>query len=78
MFKSIVAGGGLGYRDGAGNPITSAQYYEAKGATGIGAILADLQTSGNYDDTKIAADAASGKYSYDQLAQKYPYVFGGS
>lgn len=69
--------GGLAYRDSHGNPITSAQYYEAKGATGIGAIIADLRNSKNKGDAAIANDAASGKYTYDQLAQKYPYVFGG-
>lgn len=69
--------GGLSYRDARGNPITSAQYYEAKGATGIGAIIADLKSSKNPNDIKIAREAESGKYTYDQLAQKFPYVFGG-
>lgn len=69
--------GGLSYRDNFGNPITSAQYYEAKGATGIGAIIADLKSSKNPNDIKIAREAESGKYTYDQLAQKFPYVFGG-
>lgn len=77
FLKGSDAGGGLSYRDARGNPITSAQYYEAKGATGIGAIIADLRSSKNPGDAKIANDASSGKYTYDQLMQKYPYVFGG-
>lgn len=75
--KGTDAGGGLAYRDAQGNPITSAQYYDAKGATGIGAIIADLRSSKNPGDARIAADASTGKYTYDQLAAKYPYVFGG-
>jgi hypothetical protein len=71
------AGGGLSYRDDRGNPITAAQYYDAKGATGIAAIIADLQSSRNTGDAQIAKDASSGKFTYDELAQKYPRVFGG-
>lgn len=77
FVKGTDAVGGLSYRDANGNPITAAQYYDAKGATGIGAIVADLGNSKNKGDAAIAKDAASGKFTYDQLLKKYPYVFGG-
>lgn len=73
---------GLAYRDSKGNPITSAQYYDAKGASGINAILSDLQASSNPGDAKIAQKVATdaryrGSSGYDNLAKDYPYIFGG-
>lgn len=74
-YTRISNGDGLAYRDNHGNPITAAAYYNAKGASGLAAIKADLAGSQNPNDAAIAADI--GKLSQAQLIQKYPWVFGG-
>lgn len=54
-----------------GKPITAAQYAKATG----GSLASFLQTDKN--SQKAYNDYASGKFTYDQLVKKYPYIFGG-
>lgn len=56
-----------------GSPITAAQYYDTVGnATDLKNFLQNDANSKN-----AYKDYTSGKYTYDQLAKKYPYIFGG-
>jgi uncharacterized small protein (DUF1192 family) len=63
--------GGLQFAS-SGTPITAAQYAKATGNT----ILSVLSKSSNPTDKQIINDINSGM-SYEDLSNKYPYVFGG-
>lgn len=71
--------GGLQYSTKGGQPLTMAQYLSGKNADGAvnqQDAINLLSSSGNPGDANIIADINSGA-SPEQLAQKYPHVFGG-
>lgn len=79
LAKNAV--GGYSFTNGAGVPVTMAQYLAGNGystASDIASGAAQLLAQGSSSDKAIAAAINSGKYSPAQLAQLYPQVFGGS
>lgn len=69
-----ASGGGSHFYGPGGTAITAAQYFDATGG-GINGLSGFLKS----DPNSAAAynDLASGKYTYSQLEQKYPYIFEG-
>lgn len=75
-FRFISDDKGLNFTDAGGRPLTAAQYFTAKNGD-FSSVVNALQSSRNSKDAAIAKEAQSGKLSPQQLAQKYPWVFGG-
>jgi hypothetical protein len=80
MTRNAV--GGYGFTSANGQPVTMAQYLSQNGygtASQIAQAAAQLlAASGSANDRNIANVISSGKYTPQQLAQRYPQVFGGS
>lgn len=80
----MVNNGTKGYAfTGAGNvPLTMGEYLAANGYNTASDIKAGaiglLKQSGSTNDQAIATDISTHNYTPQQLAQKYPQVFGGS
>ncbi len=73
--------GGYAFTNSGGQPVTMAQYLASNGAgtaAQIAATAAQLLGQGNAGDKAIAAEISSGRYTPQQLAQRFPQVFGGS
>lgn len=64
--------GGYQFHGAEGEPITAAQYYAAKGGS-----FQDVFDFINRSSSNQQLKNDIGKLSQDQLAKKYPYIFGG-